>query len=80
MPTLLRWKGYRFFFYSAEGWEPPHAHFAKDGKEAKVWLNDLGVAVNLGYSAREPGEIIRKARDERAAFQEAWNDYFANRG
>jgi hypothetical protein len=71
MPTLLRWKGYRFFFYSADGWEPPHVHVAKDSKEAKVWLNDLGVAVNLGYSARELGEIIRKARDERAAFQEA---------
>ena len=80
MPTLLRWKGYRFFFYYADGWEPPHVHVAKDRKEAKVWLNDLGVAVNLGYSARELGEIIRKARDERAAFQEARNDYFANRG
>jgi hypothetical protein len=67
MPTLLRWKGYRFFFYSADGWEPPHVHVAKDSKEAKVWLNDLGVAVNLGYSARELGEIIREARDERAA-------------
>ena len=80
MPTLLRWKGYRFFFYSADGWEPPHVHVAKDSREAKVWLNHLGVAVNLGYSARELGEIIRKARDERAAFQEAWNDHFANRG
>ena len=66
MPTLLRWKGYRFFFYSADGWEPPHVHVAKDGKEAKVWLNDLGVAVSLAI--------------ERAAFQEALNDYFANRG
>jgi len=36
MPTLLRWKGYRFFFYSADGWEPPNVHVAKDGKEAKV--------------------------------------------
>ncbi len=80
MPTLRRWKGYRFFFYSADGWEPPHFHVIKDGKEAKVWLNDLGVALNMGYSARELGEIIRKAREERSAFQEAWNDHFANRG
>ncbi len=34
MPTLLRWRGYRFFFYSADGWEPPHIHVYKDGKEA----------------------------------------------
>jgi hypothetical protein len=47
-------------------------HVVKDGKEAKLWLNDLNVAVNLGYSAREIGEIIRKARVHRVAFQEAW--------
>jgi hypothetical protein len=80
MPTLLRWKGYRFFFSSADGWEPPHVHVAKDGKEAKVWLNDLGVAVKSGLFCRELGEIIRKARDQRVTFQEAWNDHFANRG
>jgi hypothetical protein len=79
MPTLLRWKGYRFFFYSADGWEPPHVHIVKDGAEAKVWLNDFGVAVNIGYSARELGEIVRKTREERAAFMEAWHDHFANR-
>ena len=80
MPTLLRWKGYRFFFYSADGWEPSHIHVVKDSKEAKLWLNDLNVAVNLSYSARELGEIIRKSREHRVAFQEAWNDHFANRG
>lgn len=46
MPTLLRWNGYRFFFYSADGWEPPHIHVIKDGKESKLWLNDLAVAVH----------------------------------
>jgi hypothetical protein len=76
MTTLLRWKGYRFFFYSADGWEPPHVHLYKGGKEAKVWLHDLSVAVNLGYAARELNEIIRRTRDEKSAFLEAWNDYF----
>jgi hypothetical protein len=46
---VLRWKGYRFFFYSADNWEPPHIHVYKDGKEAKIWLHDLTVAVNLGF-------------------------------
>jgi Domain of unknown function (DUF4160) len=76
MPTLLRWKGYRFHFYSADGWEPPHVHIVRDGKEAKIWLRDLVVAINLGYSARELNEIIRKTRDEKIAFARAWNDYF----
>jgi hypothetical protein len=48
----------------------------KDGKEAKLWLDDVRLAANLGYEARELNEIIRKTRDERTAFLEAWNDYF----
>jgi hypothetical protein len=78
MPTLLRWKGYRFYFYSADGWEPPHIHVFKDGKEAKIWLRDLVVAINLGYSAKELSEIIRTVREEQSSFTKAWNDYFAN--
>jgi hypothetical protein len=78
MPTLLRWKGYRFFFYSADGAEPAHIHVAKDGNEAKIWLNDATVAINMGFAAVELGEIIRKARGERLSFMEAWNDHFAD--
>ena len=78
MPTLLRWKGYRFFFYSADGSEPAHVHVVKDGHQAKIWLHDLAVAVNLGFPARDVNEIVRKAREERQAFLEAWNDYFAD--
>ena len=76
MPSLLRWKGYRFFFYSADGWEPPHVHIAKDGKEAKIWLNDLTLAVNLGYSAKELNDIIRKTREESEIFLAAWRNHF----
>lgn len=49
MPTLLRWNGYRFFFYSADGWEPPHIRVTKQDKEAKLWLNTIAVAVNIGF-------------------------------
>ena len=52
MPTLLRWKGYRFFFFSADGWEPPHVHVEKDGEQAKLWLSDLRVAINMGFRRR----------------------------
>ncbi|OQW49447.1 DUF4160 domain-containing protein [Candidatus Raskinella chloraquaticus] len=76
MPTLLRWSGFRFFFYSADGWEPPHIHVVKDGCEAKVWLRDLTIAVNLGYSAQELNEIVRKTREERDGFLAAWQSYF----
>src|SRR3989442_1801226 len=29
MPTLLRVEGFRFFFFSNEGQEPPHVHVSK---------------------------------------------------
>lgn len=76
MPTLLQWKGYRFFFYSADRWEPPHVHIYKQGKEAEIWLRDVSVAINLGYSAKDLNEIITATREHRQAFQEAWNDHF----
>ena len=78
MPTLLRWNGYRFFFYSADGGEPAHVHVTRDNKEAKIWLHDVSVAANFGMSAAEMSEIIRRTRESRMAFLEAWNDYFAN--
>ena len=79
MPTLLRWKGFRFFFYSADVWEPPHIHVYKNGNEAKIWLNDLTVAASYGYNARELNEIAGVVREHRADFMKAWNDHFSSR-
>jgi hypothetical protein len=76
MPTLLRWRGFRFFFYSADSWEPPHIHVRKGGNEVKIWLNDLSVAVNFGHPAQDLNEIVRCARENRITFMEAWNDHF----
>ena len=80
MPTLLRWNGHRFFFYSADGGEPALVHVAKGDNEAKIWLSDCTVAINLGFSARDLGEIIRKTREHRTEFLEAWNGHFGSRG
>jgi hypothetical protein len=77
MPTVLRWNGYRFLFYSAR---LPHVHVVRGEHGAKVWLSDCSVAINLGFPARDLEDAIRKIREERSAFLEAWNDYFADRG
>ncbi|RKY07496.1 MAG: hypothetical protein DRP65_10380, partial [Planctomycetota bacterium] len=37
MPTVLRIKGYRFFFFSLDSSEKPHIHVEKAGKYAKYW-------------------------------------------
>lgn len=78
MPTLLLWKGYRFLFYSKEIGEPPHIHVLKDRKQLKVWLRDLSVARNIGFSAHEVNAILRVAEAHRKNFEEAWHDYFGH--
>lgn len=79
MPTVFRPNGYRFFFYSNEGAEPAHVHIRKDDDEAKVWLHDFSVAMNVGYTTRELNEIPRIVHAEQARLREAWDDFFGHR-
>jgi hypothetical protein len=76
MPTLLRIEGFRFFFYSNEGQEPPHVHVEKGEGEAKLWLQP----VQLVYSHRLTPTELRRAREltfrYQAAFVERWNEHF----
>jgi hypothetical protein len=58
VPTVLRWKGYRFFWYQADGTEPPHVHVWKDGSECKIWLADGEVAFNHGYAAADLRALV----------------------
>ncbi|MDP9374681.1 MAG: DUF4160 domain-containing protein [Chloroflexota bacterium] len=77
MPTVLRIAGYRFFFFSNEGNEPPHIHVQKAEQYAKFWLEPRRLAVNSGYNSRELtqiGELIEQHRD---LLLEAWHGYFS---
>ncbi|WP_348532420.1 DUF4160 domain-containing protein [Rhizobium sp. RU36D] len=38
MPTVLRKYGFRFHFYSADRYEPPHIHIDGNGGEARSGL------------------------------------------
>ena len=78
MPTVLRWRGYRFFWYSWDGVEPPHVHIWKDGKECKIWLSDTSIAFNRGYSASDLRMLVTKAIEEQENLLEIWNEQFGN--
>ncbi len=41
MPTILRVDGFRFFFFSNEGFEPSHVHIESGDGYAKFWLNPV---------------------------------------
>jgi hypothetical protein len=57
MPTILRFEGYRFYFYSHEPNEPPHIHIDRDNLSAKFWLSPISLAKNIGFNAKELRKI-----------------------
>lgn len=64
MPTIFRYDGHRFFFYSNEGdpLEPMHVHVVKSGSEAKFWLRpEVSVAFSAGFDAEDAGGRDRGA-------------------
>ncbi len=75
-PTVLRERGYRFFFFSLEE-SRMHVHVHRAGSEAKFWLEPkVGLARDYRMSRRqlrEVEEIIERRANE---FISAWTRYF----
>lgn len=80
MPTVLRKDGFRLYFFSHEPGEPPHVHADRGGASAKVWLEPVTLARNVGFSPHELRGILRLVTENRQQLLEAWNEYFGGRG
>jgi hypothetical protein len=80
MPTVLRTGPYRFYFYSHEQQEPPHIHVDHDEMSAKFWLQPVGLARNIAFSAKELLRLQRLVREHQVEFLEAWHGYFGTSG
>jgi hypothetical protein len=76
MPTVLRIEGYRFFFYSLEGLEPPHIHVERGDEVAKYWLNPVSLAQSRGCRSHELNRLRAMVIEHRMEFLEAWNAHF----
>ena len=76
MPTVLRIVGFRFFFYSAEGSEPPHIHVEQGDKVAKFWLDPAGLAESHGFRTHEVNRLRLLVIEHRLSFLEARNAHF----
>lgn len=79
VPALLRVRGYRFFFFSLEGREPPHIHVAQAGRYAKYWLEPVELANNRGFRGHELTEIREIVIENRELFLEKWHEYFSGK-
>ena len=81
MPTIFRYKGYRFFFYSNEGVprEPLHVHVRKGEHVAKFWLEpELSVASSYGMNSSELKELLSVADENKERIREYWNAHFSH--
>jgi hypothetical protein len=76
MPTVLRVRQFRFFFFSNEGNEPIHIHVESDDKYAKFWLDPVQLAKSVGYGAKELNEIRKLVLENLNLFKERWYEHF----
>ena len=74
MPAVLRIRGFKFFFYSQEGNEPPHIHVEKGDGAAKFWLDPVKLANNGGFKKSELSAIIVMLERHEAELLRAWNE------
>ena len=75
MPTILRFRGFRFFFFSGESQEPPHVHVEQAERYAKWWLRPVSLARSKGFRSGELTQIQRIVEMNRDLFEEKWNEY-----
>lgn len=79
MPTILKWNGYRFFFFSNEGdpLEPIHIHIRKGSALAKFWVEpEVSLADSWGMSAKELNALKTQIEKNSSLIKESWNEYF----
>lgn len=76
-PTVFRYKGYRFFFFSREE-ERMHVHVESGNGEAKFWIEpSVSLAQNYGFSEKELKEIARIVEDRENEIRESWERHFS---
>ncbi|MSU63033.1 MAG: DUF4160 domain-containing protein [Pedosphaera sp.] len=76
MPVVLRESGFRFYFYSMEGNEPPHVHVDKGGASAKYWLEPIRIASNRNYGPTELRRISQILFEHQTELLRQWHEYF----
>lgn len=75
-PTVLRYKNYRFFFFSREKTRK-HVHVVSPAGEAKFWLEPaVKLAERSGLKPKELNELQRVVEAKREEISKAWDAHF----
>jgi hypothetical protein len=75
MPVILRVEGFKFFFFSDEGNEPPHVHVEKGDSAAKFWIKPVRLAKNFGMKASELAKVRRIIEANEKLVEEKWFEF-----
>ncbi|HEY3381816.1 MAG TPA: DUF4160 domain-containing protein [Vicinamibacterales bacterium] len=75
-PTVLQIGRYRFFFFSNEGFEPPHVQDA--ASLAKFWLAPVELAASTGFASQELTRLRALVVEHREELVEAWHEFFGS--
>lgn len=76
MPTILIQDGFRLFFYSNEGVEPPHVHVEYQGAVAKFWVQPVRAANNLGMNKKDFAKAYFLVTRHQQKVLEKWYEFF----
>ena len=75
-PTVLRVRGYRFYFFSREE-SRSHVHVQHTSGEAKFWLEPkIELAVNKGLGATELNELKKIVEERQDEIRNNWQRHF----
>ena len=75
MPTVFKYEGYRFYFYSNEHL-PKHIHVENGDGYARVVLETLEVTDSYKLKSKELKKVIKLVQENREKIEGAWHEYF----
>ena len=76
-PTVLRYKNYRFFFFSREE-KRMHVHVSGPNGEAKFWLEPIvSLHQNYGLSAKQLKELHKIVEGHTDDIIRSWKKHFS---
>jgi hypothetical protein len=79
VPKIFEWNGYKFFFFSNEGYplEPCHVHVRKGEKVAKFWIDPaVEIAWAYGFTPRDLTTLEKCINERIVEIRRKWNEYF----
>ena len=75
-PTVFRYKGYRFFFFSREE-NRMHIHVYSADGEAKFWLEPvIALENNYGFNIKQLREIQKIIEEHKDEIEKSWKKHF----